>query len=259
MSWFPLSVRRSVDLHLFALPGLPEIRRGADLAALIADAARRSERGVEAGDVFVVAQKAVSKAEGAIRRLDDVAPSAPAVAWANETGRDARLVEVILREAKRIVRMERGILIAETRHGFVCANAGVDTSNVEPGFATVLPDDPDSSAERLRQALSREFTCDVAVIVSDTFGRAWREGVVNVALGVAGLQPLLDYRGRVDTYDRPLTSTVIALADELASAAEIVTRKSAGTPVAIVRGVAEWAGDGNGRMLIRDASRDLFR
>jgi coenzyme F420-0:L-glutamate ligase / coenzyme F420-1:gamma-L-glutamate ligase len=248
-----------VDLHLFALPGLPEIRRGADLAALIAGAVRRAERSIETGDVFVVAQKIVSKAEGAIRRLDDVAPSAMAVAWAKETGKDARLVEVILREARRIVRMDRGILIAETCHGFVCANAGVDSSNVEPGFATVLPEDPDGSAERLRNALSDEFGRQVAVIVSDTFGRAWREGVVNVALGVAGLTPLLDYRGRSDSYHRPLTSTVIALADELASAAEIVTRKSAGTPVAIARGAGEWAGDGNGRMLIRDASRDLFR
>jgi len=182
-----------------------------------------------------------------------------AIAWAKETGKDARLVEVILGEARRIVRMDRGILIAETRHGFVCANAGVDSSNVEPGFATVLPEDPDASAERLRKALSDGFGQPVAVIVSDTFGRAWREGVVNVALGVAGLMPLLDYRGGSDSFDRPLTSTVIALADELASAAEIVTRKSAGTPVAIVRGAAEWAGDGNGRMLIRDPSRDLFR
>jgi coenzyme F420-0:L-glutamate ligase/coenzyme F420-1:gamma-L-glutamate ligase len=248
-----------VDLHLFTLPGLPEIRRGADLAALIAGAAKRADHGVEAGDVFVVAQKIVSKAKGAIRRLDDVVPSEMAVAWANEAGKDPRLIEVIFREAKRIVRMDRGILIAETRHGFVCANAGVDASNVEPGFATVLPEDPDASAERLRKALSDEFRCEVAVIVSDTFGRAWREGVVNVALGVAGLRPLLDYRGRSDTYDRTLTSTVIALADELASAAEIVTRKSAGTPVAIARGASEWAGDGNGRMLIRDASRDLFR
>ena len=248
-----------MDLHLFALPGLPEIQRGADLAALIADAARRTKWSIETGDVFIVAQKIVSKAEGAIRRLDDVTPSATATMWAKETGKDARLVEVILLEARRIVRMERGILIAETSHGFVCANAGVDTSNVEPGFATLLPEDPDSSAERLRTALCERFGCQVAVIVSDTFGRAWREGVVNVALGVAGLEPLIDYRGRADSYGRPLTSTVIALADELASAAEIVTRKSAGTPVAIVRGAAEWAGHGNGRMLIRDASRDLFR
>jgi coenzyme F420-0:L-glutamate ligase/coenzyme F420-1:gamma-L-glutamate ligase len=248
-----------VDLHLFALPCLPDIARGADLAALIAGSAARTGHGVEAGDVFVIAQKIVSKAEGAIVRLDEVVPSAAAIAWAAENSKDARIIEVIFREAKRIVRMERGILIAETHHGFVCANAGVDASNVEPGSVTVLPTDPDASAERLREALSRDFGCAVAVIVSDTFGRPWREGVVNVSLGVAGLRPLIDYRGRSDTYGRPLTSTVIALADELAGAAEIVTRKSAGTPVAVARGAAEWVGAGNGRMLIRDASRDLFR
>ena len=248
-----------MDLQLFTLPGLPDIARGADLGALIAASAARTGRGVEAGDVFVIAQKIVSKAEGAIVRLDEVVPSATADAWAAEHGKDARVVEVIFREARRIVRMDRGILIAETRHGFVCANAGVDASNVEPGYVTVLPADPDASAERLREGLSHAFGCAVAVIVSDTFGRPWREGVVNVALGVAGLRPLIDYRGRSDTYGRPLTSTVIALADELAGAAEIVTRKSAGTPVAVARGAAEWVGEGNGRMLIRDASRDLFR
>jgi coenzyme F420-0:L-glutamate ligase/coenzyme F420-1:gamma-L-glutamate ligase len=248
-----------VDLQLFALPGLPDITRGADLGALIGDAAARTVRGIEAGDVFVVAQKIVSKAEGAIVKLDEIVPSPAARTWAAENGKDARVVEVILGEARRIVRMERGILIAETRHGFVCANAGVDASNVEPGYVTVLPEDSDASAERLRQALSQRFARAVAVIVSDTFGRPWREGVVNVALGVAGLRPLIDYRGQSDTYGRPLTSTIIALADELASAAEIVTRKSAATPVAIARGAGEWVGDGNGRMLIRDASRDLFR
>jgi coenzyme F420-0:L-glutamate ligase/coenzyme F420-1:gamma-L-glutamate ligase len=248
-----------VDLQLFTLPGLPDIAHGADLGALIAASAARTEHGVEAGDVFVVAQKIVSKAEGAIVQLDEVVPSSAANAWAAEHGKDARVIEVIFRETMRIVRMDRGILIAETRHGFVCANAGVDASNVEPGYVTVLPADPDASAERLREGLSDAFGCAVAVIVSDTFGRAWREGVVNVALGVAGLRPLIDYRGRSDTYGRPLTSTVIALADELAGAAEIITRKSAGTPVAVARGAAEWVGEGNGRMLIRDASRDLFR
>ena len=248
-----------MDLHIFAIPGLPDVTRDADLGALIADAVGRGGRAVARGDVFVVAQKIVSKAEGAIVRLDDVVPSPMAEQWAAGTGKDPRVVEVILRESRRIVRMDRGILIAETRHGFVCANAGVDASNVEPGCVTVLPQDPDASAERLRAALSTACGCPVAVIVSDTFGRAWREGVVNVALGVAGLQPLVDYRGSTDTYGRPLTSTVIALADELAGAAEIVTRKSAGTPVAMVRGAAEWAGAGTGRMLVRDASRDLFR
>jgi len=248
-----------VDLLISAVPGLPEIARGADLAALIAGAVIASGRAVERGDVFVVAQKIVSKAEGAVVRLDAVVPSAKAVEFAESCGKDPRVVEVILRESRRIVRMERGILIAETRHGFVCAHAGVDASNVEPGFVTLLPVDPDASAGRLHVALSAAFGCPVGVIISDTFGRAWREGVVNVALGVAGLQPLIDYRGGTDTFGRPLTSTIIALADELAAAAEIVTRKSAGMPVAIVRGAAEWAGEGNGQMLVRDASRDLFR
>jgi coenzyme F420-0:L-glutamate ligase/coenzyme F420-1:gamma-L-glutamate ligase len=248
-----------VDLHLFALPGLPEIGRDADLGALIAGAATQAGRGVERGDVFVVAQKIVSKAEGAIVRLDEIEPSAMAGQWARANGKDPRVVEVILRESSRIVRMDHGVLIAETRHGFVCANAGVDGSNVAPGFVTVLPIDPDASAERLRATLSASFGCPVAVIISDTFGRAWREGVVNVALGVAGLQPLVDYRGSADSYGRPLTSTIVALADEIAAAAEVVTRKSAGTPVAIVRGAAEWAGEGTGRMLVRDAARDLFR
>jgi len=248
-----------VDLHVFAVHGIPEVARGADVAALVADAVERRRLAVEGGDVFVVAQKIVSKAEGAVVPLDEVAPSGTAVQFAADTGKDAKVVEVILRESRRIVRMGHGVLIAETRHGFVCANAGVDASNVADGFVTVLPADPDASAERLRAALVARFGCPVAVIVSDTFGRPWREGAVNVALGVAGLQPLVDYRGTLDSYGRPLISTVIALADELAGAAEIVTRKSAGTPVAIARGAGAWMGDGTGRMLLREASRDLFR
>jgi coenzyme F420-0:L-glutamate ligase / coenzyme F420-1:gamma-L-glutamate ligase len=248
-----------VDLHVFAVHGIPEVTRDTDIAPLIGDAVGREGLAVHGGDVFVVAQKVVSKAEGAIVRLDEVAPSPMAAQWANEHGKDARIVEVIFRESRRIVRMDRDILIIETHHGFVCANAGVDASNVPPGFVTVLPRDPDASAERLRVALSATFGCPVAVIVSDTFGRPWREGVVNVALGVAGLQPLLDYRGSADSFGRRLTSTVVALADEVASAAEIVTRKAAGMPVAIVRGAAEWTGAGTGRLLVRDARRDLFR
>jgi coenzyme F420-0:L-glutamate ligase/coenzyme F420-1:gamma-L-glutamate ligase len=238
---------------------MPEVANGADLAALIADAVARGGKRVEHGDVFVVAQKVVSKAEGALVRLDTVTPSPMAERWAAQTGRDARAIEVVLREAQRIVRMDQGILIVETRHGFVCANAGVDASNVEPGFVTLLPRDPDLSAQRLCAALAERFGCQIAVIVSDTFGRPWREGVVNVAIGVAGLQPLVDYRGSCDSFRRPLTSTVIALADELAGAAEVIMRKSAGTPVAVVRGAGEWLGDGQGRMLVRDGSRDLFR
>jgi len=238
---------------------MPDVEPGDDVGALIAGAVARAGETIEAGDVVVVAQKIVSKAEGALVRLDEVAPSPRAAEWAAAWAKDPRVVEVVLRESRRIVRMERGILIAETQHGFICANAGVDASNVAPGFVTVLPRDPDASAERLRLALSAAFGCPVAVIVSDTFGRPWREGVVNVALGVAGLQPLLDYRGSADSFGRRLTSTVVALADEVAGAAEIVTRKAAGTPVAIVRGAAEWIGAGSGRLLVRVAQRDLFR
>ena len=248
-----------IDLHVFVVPGLPDVSPDIDLAALIAGAAARSGRGIAAGDVFVVAQKIVSKAEGALVRIDEVVPSPRAQEWAGAHGKDPRVIEVIFREARRIVRMERGILIAETHHGFVCANAGVDASNVMPGFVTLLPRDPDASAERLRQAIAEESGCPVAVIVSDTFGRPWREGAVNVALGVAGLRPLVDYRGCLDPYGRRLESSVTALADELAGAAEIVMRKTARTPVAIVRGAGEWCGDGSGRELVRDASRDLFR
>jgi len=247
------------DLHISAVAGIPDVASCDDLGALIAAAVRRGGRAVETGDVFVVAQKVVSKAEGAIVRLDEVEPSALASRWAAANGKDPRSVEVILRESRRIVRMDRGLLIVETHHGFVCANAGVDASNVPAGFVTVLPRDPDASAERLRRGLSAAFDRSIAVIVSDTFGRPWREGVVNVALGVAGLRPMIDYRGGTDTYGRPLQATVVALADELAAAAEVVTRKAAGLPVAIVRGAGEWVGEGSGRLLLRDAAHDLFR
>jgi coenzyme F420-0:L-glutamate ligase/coenzyme F420-1:gamma-L-glutamate ligase len=250
------------DLLVFAVPGIPEIGPAADLGRMIADAVRAATspgRSIDPGDVFVVAQKIVSKAEGAVVRLDAVTPSALAIEWAAATGKDARVVEVVLAQSRRIVRMDRGVLITETHHGFVCANAGVDASNVASGWVTVLPGNPDASAERLREALSEEFSCLVGVIVADTFGRPWREGIVNVALGVAGLQPLVDYRGCLDSHGRRLESTVVALADEIAGAAEIVMGKTSRRPAAVVRGVSEWIGAGSAQMLVRDAARDLFR
>jgi coenzyme F420-0:L-glutamate ligase / coenzyme F420-1:gamma-L-glutamate ligase len=261
-------------LRVFAVPGIPDVERGDDVGALIADAAARAGEAIEAGDIVVVAQKIVSKAEGAVVRLDEVEPSPRAAEWAAAWGKDPRVVEVVLRESRRIVRMERGILIAETHHGFICANAGVDASNVERGFVTLLPRDPDESAARIRVRIASSVRltpdttegaagtadhADIGVIVSDTFGRPWREGVVNVALGVAGLRPLLDYRGCRDPYGRELTSTVIAIADELAAAAELVMRKTARLPVAIVRGATEWLGAGSGAELVRAADQDLFR
>lgn len=209
--------------------------------------------------MVVVAQKIVSKAEGAVVALADVTPSPLAAAWAREHGRDAAATEVVLRESRRIVRMERGIVIAETRHGFVCANAGVDASNVPSGYVTVLPRDPDASAARVCDALAARFGGPLGVIVADTFGRPWREGVVNVALGVAGLKPLVDWRGEVDRFGRRLQTTIVAVADEIAAAAELVMGKNAGHPVAVVRGAAEWLGAGDGRALIRDRSLDMFR
>jgi coenzyme F420-0:L-glutamate ligase/coenzyme F420-1:gamma-L-glutamate ligase len=247
------------DLHVFAIPGIPELAPGDDAGRVIAEAIVRSGQRAAAGDIFVVAQKIVSKAEGALVALADVEPSPLASHWAQEYGKDARAVEVVLRETRRLVRMERGIIIAETHHGFVCANAGVDASNVPAGYVTVLPRDPDASAARLRDTLTTILGQPIAVIVSDTFGRPWREGAVNVALGVAGLQPLLDYRGRVDHHGRRLQTTVIAVADELAAAAELVTGKTCRTPVAVVRGAVEWCGTGSGTMLLRGSAADLFR
>ncbi len=247
------------SLRVFAIPGVPEATDGMDVGDAIATALAAASIAIEPGDVFVIAQKFVSKAEGAVVRLRDVSPSALAREWAAAYGKDAAAVEVVLREARRIVRMDRGVIIAETRHGFVCANAGVDVSNAPDGVVTVLPVDPDASADRARRTLTARLGCAIAVIVSDTFGRAWREGAVNVAIGVAGVQPLLDYRGQADQFGRRLQTTVIAIADEIAAAAELVMGKASRTPVAVVRGAQQWAGEGAARMLIRPAATDLFR
>jgi coenzyme F420-0:L-glutamate ligase/coenzyme F420-1:gamma-L-glutamate ligase len=247
------------ELRILGLAGLPEIRPGDDLPRLIAEAAGRADVELRAGDIFVVAQKIVSKAEGRFVRLADVEPSLLARRWAAEHGRDPAVLEVVLREARRIVRMDRGVVIAETRHGFICANAGVDASNVPDGFVTLLPEDADASAERLRSALSSEVGGAVGVVITDTFGRPWRDGVTDVALGVAGLRPLEDYRGSTDTFGRVLHMTVVAIADELAAAGELVMKKAAGVPVAVIRGMADALGPGSARSLLRPADRDLFR
>jgi coenzyme F420-0:L-glutamate ligase / coenzyme F420-1:gamma-L-glutamate ligase len=249
----------ATELHVFAVPGIPEARAGDEPGALIADAIERAGLLLSDGDVLVIAQKLVSKAEGAVVDLGDVRPSAQASAWAVAHGKDAAITEVVLRESRRIVRMERGVIIAETNHGFVCANAGVDSSNVEAGRVTILPRDSDRSAIRAREIIEKRFGRRVATIVADTFGRPWREGVVNVALGVSGLRPLDDLRGSVDWHGRTLHSTIVAVADEIASAAELVMGKVHGRPAAIVRGAGEWAGEGAGVDLRRQASMDMFR
>jgi len=248
-------------LEIVALSGMPEVRPGDDLAAFIRTAAERANAGASLDEtvVVVVAQKVVSKAEGAIVDLREIRPSALAESWAAEWGKDARLIELILAQSRRIVKMDRGVIISETQHGFVCANAGVDQSNVEDDrFATVLPDDPDASARRLRESLG----CG-AVLITDTFGRPWREGLVDVAIGAAGLEPLEDLRGRADRNGRKLSSTIIAVADQLAAAAGLVMRKDAGCPVALIRGFARQpAADpssSSARALLRKPEQDLFR
>jgi len=247
------------SIQIIGMPGMPEVSTGDDVATMIREAADSADLKLLDRDVVVIAQKIVSKAEGRVVQLDSVEPSARAREWAEAWDKDARVVEVVFRESKRIVRMERGVLISETEHGFVCANAGVDTSNVAADTVTLLPKDPDESAKRIRAVLGKAFGVSLAVIVSDTFGRPWREGLVNVALGVSGIAPLIDYRGQEDSHGRPLKVTVMAIADELASAAELVMRKSAGIPVAIIRGFDYESSEASSRALIRTQVLDLFR
>ncbi|HXU07580.1 MAG TPA: coenzyme F420-0:L-glutamate ligase [Blastocatellia bacterium] len=247
------------SIQIIGVPGMPEVSTGDDIATLIAEAARSDDLNLLDHDVVVIAQKIVSKAEGRVVQLDSVEPSMRAREWAKAWDKDARVVEAVLRESKRIVRMERGVLISETEHGFVCANAGVDTSNVGEGSVILLPKDPDESAGRIRAALQKHFGVALAVIVSDTFGRPWREGLVNVALGISGIAPLVDYRGQEDSHGRPLKVTVMAIADELASAAELVMNKTAGIPVAIIRGFDYESSEASSRALIRTQVLDLFR
>jgi coenzyme F420-0:L-glutamate ligase/coenzyme F420-1:gamma-L-glutamate ligase len=231
---------------------MPEVRAGDDLAALIAEHAA-----LEDGDVVVVAQKVVSKAEGRVVRLDELEPSPRARELAAD--RDPRHVEAVLRESTRIVRERDGLVIAETRHGFVCASAGVDASNApERGTLVLLPLDPDASAERLRARFGELTGRTVAVLVTDSFGRPWRQGTTDVAIGAAGLRVLLDLRGARDAVGYELHATTIAVADEIAGAAELVMRKTARIPAAVVRGL-QFAGDGRARDLVMPAERDLFR
>ena len=251
-------------VEILALAGLPEIREGDDLATLIGDAlaATPGVLPLRDDDVLVVTQKVVSKAEGAVVDLRTVEPRPEAVAWAEAWGRDARQIEVVLREARRIVRMANGVLITETEHGFVCANGGVDASNVGPGsgdVVTLLPRDPDASADRIRHAVRDRFGTDVPVIVSDSFGRPWRWGIVDVALGVSGLLPLDDLRGTPDADGRVMRTTVRAVADEIASAAELALGKTTGRPVALVRGAGPSRGQGRIAELVMPSENDLFR
>lgn len=245
--------------EVIGVEGIGEIRPGDDLAAIMIDAAARQATPVASGDLLVIGQKIVSKAEGRLLRLDAVTPSAVALAMAPGLGRDPRLIEVILRESRRVVRMDRGVLITETHHGWICANAGVDQSNVDADSVALLPEDPDRSARGLREAIRHHTGAEVTIIIADTFGRPWREGLTNVAIGLAGFLPLKSYLGEQDPAGRPLQATILAHADELAGAAELVMGKLDRIPVAIVRGLRLPPGEEGSKPLLRDPARDLFR
>jgi coenzyme F420-0:L-glutamate ligase/coenzyme F420-1:gamma-L-glutamate ligase len=248
------------EVRIIGLQGLPNITPGMELGQVIVETARGQDLTFTSGDIMVVTQKIVSKAEGRLIDLHTVTPSPFAVQIAKVQDKDPKIVEVVLRETKRVVKMAQRTIISETRHGFVCAHAGVDESNVAgEGTVALLPVDADASARRLRQDIQARTGVEVAVIISDTFGRPWREGLVNVAIGVAGLEPLKDYRGLPDTEGRILKVTSLAVADELASAAELVMGKLDRVPVAVIRGYAYPPGDGTATQLVRAPERDLFR
>jgi len=249
-----------VALQIFGVAGLPEIEAGSDIAALVVEAASVSDAPLEGGDVVVVTSKIVSKAEGCAIELDDVEPSAFATSWAATWDKDARVVEVVLRESRRIVRQIGPVLITETHHGFICANSGVDqSSSGAHGRVLVLPPDPDASARGLRSRFA-ELGVDVAVVVSDTFGRPWREGQTDIAIGVAGIAPLYSYIGQHDPHGHEFRVQEICVVDELAAAAELVKGNTSRVPVAVIRGY-DWTVDDTATMapVLRDAERDLFR
>ena len=249
----------SAELRLFRIPGLPEIREGEDLAKVIVAAAREAGLRFEDGDILVVAQKVVSKAKGLVVSLTTVKPSEKAQALAAQLKKDPRAIELVLRESRRILRSQR-VLITETHHGFVCANAGVDHSNV-PGedMVTLLPRDPDGSAKKLAAKIRKKAGKRVAIIISDTFGRPWRLGLTNVAIGASGLPVLLDLRGTRDREGKLLTATVLAVADELAAAAGLLMGKSEGTPAVLIRGYHYKPATEKAASIIRPATEDLFR
>ena len=248
------------SISIMPVTGLPEIQQGADLAALIVTTLSDQKFALQPSDVLVVTHKIVAKAEGALVDLRTVQPSAIAISFAQRWNKDPRQIEVVLRESVRILRMDRGVLIVETRHGLICANAGVDLSNsVENTTVCTLPADPDASAMRIRRELATRTGCEIAVIVCDTFGRPWREGLTNIAIGVAGIRPLRDYVGMKDPNGHVLQVTKLAAADELASAAELVMGKLDRVPAAIIRGYGYEQGEGSARELLRRPELDMFR
>lgn len=255
------------ELRIIPVTGIGEVPPGSDLGVIIYEALHKQELELQQGDVLVVTQKIVSKAEERLVNLNEVQPSEFARIAAQQSQKDARHIEVVLRESKRIVRMDHGVLVSETKHGFICANAGVDESNVNgEQLLTLLPTDPDSSAQVLRTRLQQLVcegktgtTFDIAVIISDTWGRPWRNGQVNMAIGLAGMEAITDYRGQRDPYGYELQASAIAVADELAAAAELVMGKIDRVPVALIRGYSYIPARGDTRSLLRDSATDMFR
>ncbi len=249
------------EIRAIGIAGIPEVQDGDDVAALIMAAAQQQGTAIETGDVLVVTQKIVSKAEGRVLSIDSVVASPLAISISEGHRRDPRHTELVLRESKRIVRMDRGVILSETHHGFNCANAGIDASNI-PGEGTValLPVDPDASARRIRQSVKETLGVDVGVLISDTFGRPWRNGATDVAIGVAGMEPMLSYVGQEDSHGNMMYTTVICVADELAAMAELVSGKVSAVPVAIIKGYTFQPSEtATHEDLLRDPDKDLFR
>jgi coenzyme F420-0:L-glutamate ligase / coenzyme F420-1:gamma-L-glutamate ligase len=248
------------EIRVIAVPLAGEVRPGDSLADKLLDALKRRRLSLSRGDVLIVKHKVVSKAEGQLVRLDTIKASAESRAWARRYKLDARVTELALQQCNHVIRRKNGILITETRHGFICANSGVDVSNVDGGkHALLLPEDPDRSAARLHRELKKRLKVSVPVIISDSFGRPWREGLTEVAIGIAGMKPIHDYRGRRDPHGYSLRVTLDAVADELACAAGLLSGKLTGTPFVIIRGFPYQPGRGSSRHLLRSAAHDLFR
>jgi len=246
-------------LEVIGLESLGEVRQGDSIARLIFKACSQSDITLTPGDILVIAHKIVSKAEGRIVRLDEIRPSARALELARELNKDSRLLEIILKESRRIIRMGGGTIIVETHHGYICANAGVDLSNVGLGLVALLPQEPDRSAREIREEVRQLSGVTSGIIISDSFGRPWRLGTVDVAIGVSGLEPLKDDRGKSDQYGYELKASVVAVADELAAAAELVMGKRGQVPVAIIRGYNVESKEGSVKGLLRPEAEDLFR
>ena len=246
-------------IEVIPLVGIPEVEKGDDLGALIADSMRQAGVALKDGDVLVVKHKIVSKAEGRVVKLDTVVPGRKARGLAKREGKDPRLVELMLAESVRVVKVGHGVIITRTKHGFVCANSGIDQSNVGKGSVALLPVDPDGSARRIRKSLERQAGKKIAVVVTDTFGRPWRMGQTDVAIGCSGIAPLLPYAGKKDRFGYELRVTEPAVVDEIAGAAELAIGKLKGIPAAVVRGVEYVSGEEGVNSLVMPPERDLFK